>query len=66
MSIITKPDLINKGTKGRIALFAKNQNTTKLKLKYFLLKNPDPEQLCADISLPKRKRKKFEFFSSAV
>ncbi|KUJ16853.1 putative dynamin GTPase [Mollisia scopiformis] len=66
VGIITKPDLINKSTEGRIALLAKNQDTTKLKLGYFLLKNPDPEQLDEGISLRERKQKELEFFSSAA
>jgi GTP-binding protein EngB required for normal cell division len=66
VGIITKPDLINKGTEGRIALLAKNQDTTKLKLGFFLLKNPDPEQLQEGIGLSERKRKELEFFSSGV
>ncbi|KAG4430258.1 hypothetical protein IFR05_014254 [Cadophora sp. M221] len=66
VGIITKPDLINKGTEKRIALLAKNLDTTKLKLGYFLLKNPDPEQLDEGISSFERKRKELEFFSSAA
>ena len=65
VGIITKPDLINKTTEGRIALLAKNQDTTKLNLGYFLLKNPAPEQLQEGISLHERKQKELEFFSSA-
>lgn len=42
VGIITEPDLINKGTEARIALLAKNLDTTKLKLSFFLLKNPSP------------------------
>jgi len=40
VGIITKPDLINEGTEGRIALLAKNQDTTKLKLGYFYPDTP--------------------------
>ncbi|KFY95921.1 hypothetical protein V500_02612 [Pseudogymnoascus sp. VKM F-4518 (FW-2643)] len=50
VGIITKPDLINKGTEGRIACLAKNESTTKLKLGFFLLKNPSPSQLESGIS----------------
>ena len=35
VGIITKPDLINEGTQERIALLAKNEDTTKLKLGFF-------------------------------
>lgn len=66
VGIITKPDLINKGTEARIALLAKNQDTTKLKLGYFLLKNPSPAELEEGITLRDRKRQELEFFSSPV
>jgi GTPase SAR1 family protein len=64
VGIITKPDLINQGTEGRIALLAKNQDTTKLKLGYFLLKNPSPAQLQQGITLSQRKREELDFFCS--
>ncbi|KAI9675257.1 MAG: hypothetical protein M1817_001159 [Caeruleum heppii] len=64
VGIITKPDLINESTEGRIALLAANKDTTKLKLGFFLLKNPSPSQLKAGISLDERKRSEYEFFSS--
>jgi GTPase SAR1 family protein len=64
VGIITKPDLINKGTEGRIALLAKNQDTTKLKLGYFLLKNPSPSELEEHVTLKDRRRHELEFFSS--
>ncbi|CZS94323.1 related to dynamin GTPase [Rhynchosporium graminicola] len=66
VGIITKPDLINKGTEGRIALLAKNLDTTKLKLGYFLLKNPSPAQLEDGITLEERKHQELDFFSSLV
>ena len=47
VGIITKPDLINTGTESRIAALAKNQDTMKLKLGFFLLKNPSPSELAA-------------------
>ncbi len=65
MGIIIKPDLINKSTEGRLALLAKNQDTTKLKFGYFLLKNSDPKELDEGISLREWKQKELEFFSSA-
>lgn len=40
VGIITKPDLINEGTEKRIAMLARNEDTTKLKLGFFILKNP--------------------------
>ncbi|EEP82059.1 conserved hypothetical protein [Uncinocarpus reesii 1704] len=64
VGIITKSDLINKGTEGRIALFTKNLDQTKLKLGYFLLKNPSPEELAAGTTALERKRLEMEFFRS--
>ncbi|KFY61302.1 hypothetical protein V496_05072 [Pseudogymnoascus sp. VKM F-4515 (FW-2607)] len=66
VGIITKADLINKNTEPRIALLAKNIDTTKLKLGYFLLKNPTPSQLDAGISLDKRRRDEHQFFCLAA
>jgi len=40
VGIITKPDLINTGTEKRTALLATNRDITKLKLGFFLVKNP--------------------------
>jgi len=45
VGIITKPDLINQGSEKRIALLASNKDTTKLKLGFFLVKNPAPNEL---------------------
>lgn len=65
VGIITKPDLINEGSQKRIALLAKNQDTTKLKLGYFLLKNPTPKELESHISPQERKDKELAFFQSS-
>lgn len=62
--IITKPDLINKGTEGRIARLAKNEDTIRLKLGFFLLKNPSPSQLELGISRSEQIRQELEFFDS--
>lgn len=48
IGIITKPDLINHGAESRIAALAKNQDTTKLKLGFFLLKNLSPMELLSN------------------
>ena len=40
VGIITKPDLVNIGTEGRVAALSKNQDTMRLKLGVFLLKKP--------------------------
>jgi GTPase SAR1 family protein len=66
VGIITKPDLINKGTEGRIALLANNLDTTKLKLGFFLLKNPSPQQLAEKISASERKRQEMDYFRSSM
>lgn len=65
VGIITKPDLVNRGTEGRIALLAKNKDTTKLKLGFFLLKNPGPLELDANCSVEERKRREVAFFASS-
>ncbi|KAK0335645.1 hypothetical protein LTR94_011900 [Friedmanniomyces endolithicus] len=38
IGVITKPDLINRGSQGRIALLARNEDTTRLKLGFFIVK----------------------------
>lgn len=63
VGIITKPDLINQGTEPRVAALAKNQDTTKLKLGFFLLKNPAPKELKAELSFEQRERAERAFFS---
>lgn len=45
VGMITKPYLINEGSEKRIALLARNRDTTKLKLGYSLLKNLSPFEL---------------------
>lgn len=45
IGIITKPDLVNVGTEGRVAALSKNQGTMRLKLGFFLLKNPSPSEV---------------------
>jgi hypothetical protein len=63
VGIITKPDLINVGTENRIAALAKNQDTTKLKLGYFLLKNPSPSELAARVKRGERERNERNYFA---
>ncbi|KAL9109075.1 MAG: hypothetical protein Q9187_008207, partial [Circinaria calcarea] len=57
VGIITKPDLINEGTEKR-----KNQDTTKLKLGYFLVKNPTPTELANGISPEQRQKSEIQYF----
>lgn len=64
VGIITKPDLINKGTEGRIASLAKNESSMKLKLGFFLLKNPSPSQLESGMSRSEQIHQEVEFFAS--
>ena len=65
VGIITKVDLINKGTEARIAKFTKNQDQTKLKLGFFVLKNPSPMEINEGITLAQRKKAEMQFFQSA-
>lgn len=64
VGIITKPDLINKGTEGRVASLAKNQGATQLKLGFFLLKNPSPQDLAEGITPESRQQKETQFFKT--
>ncbi|KAI7082868.1 hypothetical protein KC356_g8036 [Hortaea werneckii] len=45
VGIITKPDLVNIGTEGRVAALSKNQDEMRLILGVFLPKNPSPTEL---------------------
>ncbi len=65
VGIITKPDLINAGTEKRIALLAKNEDTTKLKLGFFLVKNPTPFDLAAGITPEQRQNGEIRYFHSS-
>jgi GTPase SAR1 family protein len=65
VGIITKPDLINEGSEKRIALLAKNQDTTKLKLGYFLLKNPSPSELESQVDALNRESREHSFFQTS-
>ncbi|XWX00434.1 hypothetical protein V2A60_008454 [Cordyceps javanica] len=64
VGIITKADLINEGTEARIALVARNKDTIKLKLGFFLVKNPSPVELKSHISAETRSRRELQFFAS--
>jgi len=65
VGIITKPDLINEGAEKRIALLARNEDTIKLKLGFFLLKNPSPSELANGITFEQRQAKESSFFKSS-
>ncbi|SPJ90330.1 related to dynamin GTPase [Fusarium torulosum] len=64
VGIITKPDLINEGTESKIARVAKNLDNIKLKLGFFLLKNPKPSELEEGLDMSARSRRELQFFSS--
>ncbi|OPB44964.1 dynamin GTPase [Trichoderma guizhouense] len=63
VGIITKPDLINHGSEGKIALVAKNKDNIKLKLGFFLLKNPSPVELKECVTMAARSNLERRFFS---
>lgn len=65
VGIITKPDLINQGAEAKIALVARNQDNIKLKLGFFLLKNPSPAELREGLTMDARAKRELRFFSSA-
>ncbi|KAL4972590.1 P-loop containing nucleoside triphosphate hydrolase protein [Aspergillus desertorum] len=65
VGIIAKPDM-NQGAEAKIARIAKNEDTIKLKLGFFLLKNPSPTELEDHISMPARSALELRFFSTPV
>lgn len=64
IGVITKPDLINDGTQSRIAALSRNDDTTKLKLGFFMVKNPSPKEMQDGISMVEREQKELKYFSS--
>ncbi|KAF0326350.1 dynamin [Colletotrichum asianum] len=66
VGIITKPDLINAGTEAKLANIAKNKDSIKLKLGFFLLKNPSPVEMKAGGDAATRSKREMEFFSSGA
>lgn len=64
VGIITKPDLINKGVEGRIAMLAKNLDSVKLKLGFFLMKNASPTEAKEGLTWDDLARREEEFFST--
>ncbi|KAF2096191.1 dynamin GTPase [Rhizodiscina lignyota] len=63
VGIVTKPDLINEHTEARVAALSRDRN--KLKLGFFLLKNPTPSQLRENITWQKRIEAERLFFDSS-
>ncbi|TDZ34310.1 Interferon-induced GTP-binding protein Mx1 [Colletotrichum spinosum] len=66
VGIITKPDLINVGTEAKLANIAKNNDSIKLKLGFFLLKNPSPAEMKAGGGPAARTQREMDFFSSGA
>jgi hypothetical protein len=64
IGVITKPDLINDGTQTRIAALSKNEDTTKLKLGFFMVKNPSPKEMQSGMGMQEREHKELTYFSS--
>ncbi|KAL9527626.1 Interferon-induced GTP-binding protein [Sphaerulina musiva] len=62
VGIITKPDLINVGAEGRIAALAKNQDSTRLELGFFLLKNPTPREREDNVTQKQRSGNELRYF----
>lgn len=65
VGIITKPDLINEGAETKLARVAKNEDNIKLKLGFFLVKNPSPSELKKGLTMIERSRLELRFFSSS-
>ncbi|KAJ0383915.1 hypothetical protein COL922a_009457 [Colletotrichum nupharicola] len=66
VGIITKPDLINAGTEAKLANIAKNKDSIKLQLGFFLLKNPSPAEMKTGGDAATRSKREMEFFSSGA
>ncbi|KAK6531085.1 hypothetical protein TWF281_007910 [Arthrobotrys megalospora] len=63
VGVITKPDLINRGTEKRIALLSRNEDTTRLKRGFFLVKSPAPQDLeNGDLDAAERRQLELDFF----
>jgi hypothetical protein len=62
VGIITKPDLINDGAEQYIARLANNQGTVKLKLGFFVLKNPTPKDIESGLGAVELARLESDFF----
>ncbi|KAL7896234.1 P-loop containing nucleoside triphosphate hydrolase protein [Trichoderma sp. SZMC 28014] len=64
VGIITKPDLINQGAEAKLARLAKNEDNIKLKLGFFLVKNPSPSELKDGLTMRERSNLELRFFSN--
>lgn len=64
IGVITKPDLINEGAQARIAALSRNEDTTKLKLGFFMVKNPSPTEINDGIDIEAREKRELVYFTS--
>jgi hypothetical protein len=64
IGVITKPDLINEGAQARIAALSRNEDTTKLKLGFFMVKNPSPAEINDGIAIEAREKRELVYFTS--
>jgi hypothetical protein len=64
IGVITKPDLINDGTQARIAVLSRNEDTTKLKLGFYMVKNPSPTEIKDGIDKEAREKRELTYFAS--
>jgi hypothetical protein len=64
IGVITKPDLINEGAQARIAALSRNEDTTKLKLGFFMVKNPSPTEINDGVDIKAREKKELVYFTS--
>lgn len=62
VGIITKPDLINDGAEQSIARLANNEGNVKLKLGFFVLKNPSPKDIESGVGADELTRLESDFF----
>jgi GTPase SAR1 family protein len=66
VGIITKPDLINDGTEYQIARLVNNEGNVKLKLGFFILKNPSPKDMEAGYNAETFDRIESTFFAQTA
>ncbi|KZZ92844.1 Dynamin, GTPase domain protein [Moelleriella libera RCEF 2490] len=64
VGIITKPDLINRGAQASIACIARNEGAIKLKLGFFLVKNPTPDERDAGADIQTQAKRELGYFTS--
>jgi hypothetical protein len=60
--VITKPNLINNRTQGCIAAPSRNEDTTKLKISFFIVKNLLLKEIQNGISMLDREQKELTYF----